>query len=109
MSDLLNSPFYEIDGRTGFLVWVKPGAEMPLTPRDLDWSFVGKNRNWTERDVTWTKISTGETVTVRQHCLEKIDSNVSLEDLRKAADVRAAYPHLLVLNSAPNTMWVADL
>lgn len=110
MSDLLNSPLDEIDDRTKFSVWVKPRAEMPLTPRDLDWSFVGKKRNWTERDVTWTKISTGETVTVRQHCLEKTDSGgVSLEDLRKTADVRAAYPHLLVLNSAPNTMWVADL
>jgi hypothetical protein len=106
--DLLNSPFDETDDRTKVSVWVKPGAEMPLTPRDLDWSFVGKKRNWTERDVTWTKISTGETVTVRQHCLEKIDSDVSLEDLRKTADVRAAYPHLLALNSAPH-MWVADL
>ena len=88
---------------------VKPRAEMPLTPLDLDWFDAGKMRNWTERDVTWTKLSTGEAVTVRQHCREKIDSGVSLEDLRKTADVRAAYPHLLVLNSAPNTMWVADL
>ena len=86
---------------------VKLGAEMPLTPADLEWSCMKNTHKWAERDVIWTNLATGQTLTVRQYAPEKVDNAITLEELRKS-NVQVAYPHLFAVKLTPH-LWVADL
>lgn len=97
---LVNSPVF-------CCVKIRPEAQNPLTPADLDWSATGQAKGWTTRDIVWTKLSTGETMICCQPVQKrvKVYGDVPIEMLRKYAHILLSY-HTIVLD---DEVWVADL